>query len=66
MEHPREPRYEPYRRDEIFNKFEKNTIILNFDFYLGKAPTFYEKRNFILTLKEMVCSNLYQSHNERE
>ena len=66
VEHPREPRYEPYSREEIFNKFEKNIIISNFNFYLGKALTFYEKRNVILISKEMVCSNMYQSHNEGE
>ena len=66
MEHPRKPRYEPYSREEYFNKFEKNIILSNFDFYLGKAPTFYEKRNDILILKEMVCSNPYQNYNEVE
>ena len=66
LDHPREPRYEPYSREQIFNNFEKNIIILKFDFYLGKAPTFYEKRNDILILKEIVCSNLYQNHYEGE
>ena len=43
---------------------KKNITILNFDFYLDKAPTFYEKRDVILISKEKVYSNLYQSHNE--